>query len=146
MSRLICLLNSFHVLTLYALMDSSFWFYTINLRWSITYIEGLQVMISKYNCISWDCFCLSNHCSSSWNVHLRAFHLSLCWLPKCSFRSHQSTMGTLTLQAIEKMHLKMPSAKLFCSNHLLTLWTFVSIEVNSVDPERSSLVWVYTVC
>ena len=34
-------------LTLYALMDSSFWFDTINLGWSIVYIEGTQVITSK---------------------------------------------------------------------------------------------------
>ena len=41
-----------NTLTLYALMDSSFWFDTINLGWSIVYIKGSQVKISKYNCIS----------------------------------------------------------------------------------------------
>ena len=33
-------------LTLSALMDSSFWFDTINLGWSIVYIKGLHVIIS----------------------------------------------------------------------------------------------------
>ena len=33
--------------TLYVLKDSSFYFDAINLRWSIVYIEGSQVIISK---------------------------------------------------------------------------------------------------
>ena len=33
--------------TLYALMNSSFWIETINLAWSIVYINGSQVIISK---------------------------------------------------------------------------------------------------
>ena len=37
-------------LTLYILMCSSFWFDTANLGWSIIYIEGSQVVISKSNC------------------------------------------------------------------------------------------------
>ena len=36
-------------LTLYALMDSSFWFDTINFGWSIIYTEGSQVIISQKN-------------------------------------------------------------------------------------------------
>ena len=30
-------------------MDSSLWFYTINLGWSIVYMEGSQTIISKFN-------------------------------------------------------------------------------------------------
>ena len=33
-------------LTLYALIDCSFWFDTINLGWLIVYIEGSQAVIS----------------------------------------------------------------------------------------------------
>ena len=33
--------------TLYALMNFSFWIETINLGWSIVYINGLQIIISK---------------------------------------------------------------------------------------------------
>ena len=36
-------------LTLYALMDSSFWFDAINLGWSIVYTERSQVIISTKN-------------------------------------------------------------------------------------------------
>ena len=36
-----------YFLTLYALMDSSFWFDIINFGWSTVYIEGSQVIISK---------------------------------------------------------------------------------------------------
>ena len=36
--------SPFICLTLYALMDSSFWFDAINLGWSIVYIEGSQVI------------------------------------------------------------------------------------------------------
>ena len=32
-------------ITLYAQMDSSFWFDAINLGWSIVYIEGSQVIL-----------------------------------------------------------------------------------------------------
>ena len=35
------------VLAVYSLMDSSFWFNTINLGWSIVYIEGAQVVFFK---------------------------------------------------------------------------------------------------
>ena len=35
------------ILTLFVLLDLSFWFDTINLGWSIVYIEELQVIISK---------------------------------------------------------------------------------------------------
>ena len=38
--------------TLYALMDSSFWFETINLRRSIVYMKGSQAIISKQKYIS----------------------------------------------------------------------------------------------
>ena len=49
-------------LSLNALIDSSFWFNTINLGWSIVYIEGSQLKI-KY-CISFskDHFCLGKQC------------------------------------------------------------------------------------
>ena len=39
----------FHLITLYVLMDSTFWFDTIILGWYILYIEGSQIIISKYN-------------------------------------------------------------------------------------------------
>ena len=35
-------------LTLNALMNSSFWFDTINLRWSIVYVKGSWAIILKY--------------------------------------------------------------------------------------------------
>ena len=52
--------------TLYALMDSSFWFETINLRRSIVYVKGSQVIISKQKNISFseDILCLSKRCRS----------------------------------------------------------------------------------
>ena len=43
----ICSRNNAIYLTLYALMDSSIRFDTINLGWSIVYIEGLHFIISK---------------------------------------------------------------------------------------------------
>ena len=47
-------------------MDYSFWFATLNLGWSIVYIEGSQVIIYKQFCISCseDHFCLSNQVST----------------------------------------------------------------------------------
>ena len=39
-------------ITLYTLMDSILWFETINLRWSIVYIEGSKVISSEKCCIS----------------------------------------------------------------------------------------------
>ena len=36
-----------HSLTLYGLMEFSFWFETMNLEWSIIYIERSQVIISN---------------------------------------------------------------------------------------------------
>ena len=40
-------LGMYHTSFLYAPMDSSFWFETINLGWSIVDIKGSQVIISK---------------------------------------------------------------------------------------------------
>ena len=41
-----------------------FWFDTINLGWSIVYIKGSHVILSKCYCISFseDYFCLNNQC------------------------------------------------------------------------------------
>ena len=46
-------------LTLYALIDSSFWFEIISLGEFIVYSEGSKVIISKYNCISFSEYCFS---------------------------------------------------------------------------------------
>ena len=56
----------------HVLIDSSFWFDTVNLGWSIVYIEESQVIISKFNCISFsnDCFSLSKPYLHRWNVVL----------------------------------------------------------------------------
>ena len=35
------------IISLYVIMDSSFWFDAMSLGWSIIYIEGSQGMISK---------------------------------------------------------------------------------------------------
>ena len=53
-------------LTLHALMDSYFWFDTINLGSSIVYMDRSQVIIPNKNCISFseDNFCLTKHCRS----------------------------------------------------------------------------------
>ena len=55
-----------HSLTLCILMDSSFWFDTINLGKSIVHIEGCQVKIFKNYCIlcSEDLFYLYKQCST----------------------------------------------------------------------------------
>ena len=59
-------LTAIGILTLYALMDSAFWFETINLGRSIVYIKGSQVTISKqkYTSFSEDILCLSKRCRS----------------------------------------------------------------------------------
>ena len=40
-------LSSSMIVILYALMYSSFWFDTINLGWSVVYMEGLQIINPK---------------------------------------------------------------------------------------------------
>ena len=74
----------YNTLTLNTLMDSSFWFDTINLGRSIVYMERLQVMISKYNCIfySEDMFILTNCVNPYEMLHCVAFHVCLYCLQK----------------------------------------------------------------
>ena len=63
------------ILTLYALMDSSFWFETINLRRSIVYIKGSKVIISKQMYISLKIFyVLANDVDPDDMSHSVAFH------------------------------------------------------------------------
>ena len=59
-------LKAIGISTLYALMDSSFRLETINLRRSIVYFKGSQVIISKQKYISYskDILCLSKRCRS----------------------------------------------------------------------------------
>ena len=57
------LILNFDKLILYAIMDSSLWFDTIILEWSILYIEGSQVKMLLYIfSFSEDGFCISKHC------------------------------------------------------------------------------------
>ena len=74
--------HSSKALTLYALMDSSFWFDTINLECSTKYTEGLHLFYFQIKLyFSEDGFCLNN-------AALCDFHLGLHCLPKYTFRSH----------------------------------------------------------
>ena len=62
-----CVKSSATLLTLYVIKDSSFWFDTVNSRWSIVYIECSQV--NHYNFqiklyFSEDCFYLANSVQS----------------------------------------------------------------------------------
>ena len=80
-------------------MNSSFWFDTITLGWSFVCIEGSQVIIFKYNCISFseDVFVLA--CSVDLNEMLQyaAFHLGV-------FSVCQSThLGVTSLQIKGKL-------------------------------------------
>ena len=77
------------VLTLYALMDSSFSFDMMNLEWSIVHIEGTQVIIFKENCIFLKMvFVLATSVDPDEMPHYGAFHLGLHCLPNYAFRSH----------------------------------------------------------
>ena len=64
-------------------MDSSFWFATINLEWSIVFIKGLQVIIFIKNG-----FVLKNSGDLDEMPHNAAFHLGLHCLPKYAFRTN----------------------------------------------------------
>ena len=54
--------SKLNLTAIYALMDSSFWFGTINLGKSIVYIKGSQVIISKQKYISFseDILCVTD--------------------------------------------------------------------------------------
>ena len=72
-------------------MDSSFWFDRINMGLSIVYIEGLQIIISKENCVFLlliIIFVLANSVYPDEMLHYAAFHLGFCCLPKYTFRGH----------------------------------------------------------
>ena len=83
--------HSFFI-TLYLLMDSSFWFDAINLGWSIVYIEESQVTISilfKTEIV----FVLANSVDHDEMLHNGAFHPSLLFLPKYPFWGFWFPMG-----------------------------------------------------
>ena len=72
-------------------MDSSFLFDTINLGWSIVYIEGPQVIIFKM-CITFseDCFCqIANSVDPDEMLPHATFHLGLHFLQKYQFMGFQ---------------------------------------------------------
>ena len=64
--------TSFFVSTLYALMDSSFWFDSMNLGWFTVYFEGHMLKLCKKYCISFseDRFCFSKQSRPWKNVAL----------------------------------------------------------------------------
>ena len=65
-------------------MDSSFWLYTIYFEWSIIYIEGSQVIISKnivFLSLRID-FVLANSADPDEMPHYVAFHQGLHCLSK----------------------------------------------------------------
>ena len=81
-------------------MDSSFWFDTIQLGWSIVYIKGSQVIILKKKkkkkkkknseFLSLKIvFVLTDSENPDEMLHYAAFHQGLHCLPKYAFRSHQ---------------------------------------------------------
>ena len=71
-------------------MDSSFWFDTINLGWSIVYIEWSHVIISKNIKIGFlslkIVFVLANSVDPDDMLHNAAFHMGLHCFPKYAFR------------------------------------------------------------
>ena len=80
-------------------MEYSIKLHTIKSEWSIVYIEGSQVTISKNSCISFSegRFCLAN-CADRDEMPLYVtFHLGLHFtsslLPMYVFRGLQSTKG-----------------------------------------------------
>ena len=80
-----------YYLTVCVPMDSSIWFYTIHLGWSIVYTEGSQVLISKKYCfflslkISFGL--IANSVDHDEKLHNAAFNLGLHCLPKYQFWS-----------------------------------------------------------
>ena len=76
------------IITLYLLIDSSFWFDTINLEWFIVYIEGLHVIFCKQIVILSlkIIFVLANSVDPNEMPHNAAFHLGLHCMPKHIFR------------------------------------------------------------
>ena len=75
--------------TVFKKIQQFFWFDTISLGWSIVYIKGSLVIISKYNCISFSdgWYCLSS-VDPDEMLHYAAFYLSLHCLQKYPFISH----------------------------------------------------------
>ena len=70
-------------------MNTSFWFDSINLGWSIVYIEGSKIIIpNKIVLLSPNVFDLANSVDPDEMLHFAAFHLGLRYLPKYTFRSH----------------------------------------------------------
>ena len=69
-------------------MNSSNWFDTISLGWSITHFKGLQVRLSKLRCTSVpeDCVYSANITDPDEMPHDAAFHLGLLRLQNYSFR------------------------------------------------------------
>ena len=89
--------------TLCTLIDSSFWFDTNNLEWSIVYIKGCQVIIFITYCVVFylKIFFMYTYSVDSDEMqhyademqHYAAFHLGLHCLQKCSFRGFPNTKG-----------------------------------------------------
>ena len=74
-------------------MNSSFLLYKIYLGWSIVYIEGSQIIISKKYCflsLKID-FVLANNADPDEMPHYVAFHLGLHCLSKYRLRGFWST-------------------------------------------------------
>ena len=82
-------------LTLCVPMDSSFWFYTIHLGWSIVYIEWSQVIISNFFHIFSLLidFVLGSSADPDEMQQCMTFHLGLHCLPKYPFRGFRYTKG-----------------------------------------------------
>ena len=121
-------------------MDSSFWFYTIHLGWSIVY-NGSHNLIpppphpQKKYCIhfSEDPFCLSKQC--------RPWDLGLHCLPKYRFSCFLSTKG-LILKNFE--HISFFS-QIKCGIHKTLVWI-----ANREDPDQTaswsgSALFVYAI-
>ena len=82
-------------LTLCILMDSSFWFDTMNLGLSIGHILGCQVIILKnivFFCLKIS-FTFTNSVDPDEMQHFAAVHLGLHCLQKYSFRGFPDTKG-----------------------------------------------------
>ena len=79
-------------LNLCILMDSSFWFYTINLGQSIVHIKGCPVIIKKiYSFVKRSFFFFTNSVEPDEMQQNAAFHLGLHCLQKYWYRGFLST-------------------------------------------------------
>ena len=99
-------------------MDSSFWFETINLGWSIVYIKESQVIISKLIVFLTlkIIFVLANSADSDEMPHYAAFHLGFHCLPKKAFRPVRKGPARIQVN-LNTWNLKKNTGGFFSPSH-----------------------------